>query len=333
MTPRDQKKEEQRMKRFVSSFGIGALCMIIPLGASAQAFPAKPVRLVVPFAAGGATDTFSRALAAELTNSLGQQVIVENRAGAGTTIGADVVAKAAPDGHTLLFTDLATHTITASLYTKLPYHPVRSFTPVAAANSSPLLLVVHPSVGVKSVKELIALAKRQPGIACGNSGVGTVTHMTAEKFRMRAGIDLTAVSYKGGAVPVVALLGGEIPMVFATVPAAIEHVRKGKLVPLGVAAERRSPFLREIPAIGETIKGVEGAVISGVLAPAGTPRAIVDRLNAEFAKASDAPRVKEIYAVNAAETLKRSPAELQQSLERDVKTWAEVVLATGVKVD
>jgi tripartite-type tricarboxylate transporter receptor subunit TctC len=322
----------QRMK-FFRNFGIGVLCAVVALAVSAQGFPAKPVRLVVPFAAGGATDTFSRALAAELTNSLGQQVIVENRTGAGTTIGADVVAKAAPDGHTLLFTDLATHTITASLYTKLPYHPLRSFAPVAAANSSPLLLVVHPSVGVKSVRELIMLAKRQPGIACGNSGVGTVTHMTAEKFRMRAGIDLTAVSYKGGAVPVVALLGGEIPMVFATVPAAIEHVRKGKLVALGVAADRRSPFFREIPAIGETLKGVEGAVISGVLAPAGTPRAIVDRLNAEFAKASDAPRVKEIYAVNAAETLRLSPSELQQVLERDVKTWAEVVAATGVKVD
>jgi tripartite-type tricarboxylate transporter receptor subunit TctC len=262
------------MKRLFGSFGMCAVCVTTALGASAQAFPAKPIRMVVPFAAGGATDTFSRALAAELTNSLGQQVIVENRTGAGTTIGADVVAKAAPDGHTLLFTDLATHTITASLYTKLPYHPLRSFAAVAAANSSPLLLVVHPSVGVKSVKELIALAKRRPGIACGNSGVGTVTHMTAEKFRMR-----------------------------------------------------------EIPAIGETLKGVEGAVISGVLAPAGTPRAIVERLNAEFAKASDAPRVKEIYAVNAAETLKMSPYELQQSLERDVRTWAEVVQATGVKVD
>jgi tripartite-type tricarboxylate transporter receptor subunit TctC len=321
------------MKRFFGSFGMCAVCVTTALGASAQAFPGKPIRMVVPFAAGGATDTFSRALAAELTNSLGQQVIVENRTGAGTTIGADVVAKAAPDGHTLLFTDLATHTITASLYTKLPYHPLRSFAAVAAANSSPLLLVVHPSVGVKSVKELIALAKRRPGIACGNSGVGTVTHMTAEKFRMQAGIDLTAVSYKGGSVPVVALLGGEIAMVFATVPAAIEHVRKGKLVPLGVSAQHRSPFLPEIPAIGETLKGVEGAVISGVLAPAGTPRAIVERLNAEFAKASDAPRVKEIYAVNAAETLKMSPYELQQSLERDVRTWAEVVQATGVKVD
>lgn len=321
------------MKRFLGSITVCALCAAMPIGAAAQSFPAKPIRLIVPFPPGGATDTFSRVLAAELTQNLGQQVIVENRPGAGTTIGADVVAKAAPDGHTLLFTDLSTHTITASLYAKLPYDPLRSFAPVAAANSSPLLLVVHPSVGVKSVKELIALAKRRPGITCGNSGVGTVTHMTAEKFRMRAAIDVTAVSYKGGAVPVIALLGGEIAMLFATVPASIEHVRKGKLVALGVAADRRSPFFPEIPAIGETVKGVEGAVISGVLAPAGTPRTIVERLNAEFAKASEAQKVKEIYATNAAETLKMSPSALQQSLERDAKAWAEVVEATGVKVN
>lgn len=320
------------MNRLYCGMSVLALCAATVTDVSAQTFPSKPIRMVVPFAPGGATDTFSRALAAELTQSLGQQVIVENRPGAGTTIGADIVAKAPPDGHTLLFTDLSTHTITASLYAKLPYDPLR-FAAVAAANSSPLLLVVHPSVGVKSVKELISLAKREPGIACGNSGVGTVTHMTAEKFRMRAGIDLTAVSYKGGAVPVIALLGGEIAMVFATVPASIEHVRKKRLVALGVAADRRSPFFPEIPALGETLKGVDGAVISGVLAPAGTPRPVIDRLNAEFARASEGAKVKEIYATNAAETLNLTPAALQQALERDTKTWAQVVTATGVKAN
>jgi tripartite-type tricarboxylate transporter receptor subunit TctC len=320
------------MKRLFGACA-SALCAAIAGGVSAQTFPAKPIRIVVPFAPGGATDTFSRALAAELTHSLGQQVIVENRAGAGTTIGADVVAKAPPDGHTLLFTDLSTHTITSSLYTKLPYDPLRSFAPVAIANSSPLLLAVHPSVGVKSVKELIALAKRNPGMACGNSGVGTVTHMTGEKLAMRAGLKLTQVSYKGGAVPVVALLGGEIAMVFTTVPASIEHVRKGKLVALGIAADRRSPLVPDIPAIGETIKGVDGAVIAGVLAPAGTPRNVIDRLNAEVVKAAHAPKVKEIYVQNAAEAISMSPAAIQQQLERDAKVWAQVVAATGVKVN
>lgn len=317
-------------------FGTAIVAMMAALAAmdaASQAFPARPIRLVVPFPPGGATDTFSRAAAAEMTKSLGQTVLVENRPGAGTTIGADIVAKSPPDGHTLFFTDLSTHTITGSLYSKLPYHPLRDFAPVAAVNSSPLILVAHPSVGVKTVRELIAVAKRHPGITLANSGIGTVTHMTGEKFRLRGGIQVTAVSYKGGATPVIAALGGEVAMVMATVPASIQHVQKGKLVALGLAASRRSPYLPDVPAIAETIKDVEGAVISGVLAPAGTPRSVIDRLNAEFAKASDAPRVKEIYAVNAAETLRMSPDELQKALERDVKAWAEVVRATGVKID
>jgi len=321
------------MKRMIAATTVVALLTAVAsVSAAAQAFPVRPVRLIVPFPPGGATDTFSRVAAAEMTKTLGQQVLVENRPGAGTTIAADLVAKSAPDGHTLFFTDLSTHTITASLYPKLPYHPLRDFAAVAAVNSSPLLLVAHPSVNAKSVRELVALAKRHPGITCGNSGIGTVTHMTAEKFRLRAAIEVTAVNYKGGAVPVIALLGGEIAMVMATVPASIQHVRKGKLVALGLAAERRSPFLPDIPTIGETVKGVEGAVISGVLAPAGTPRNMIDRLNAEFSRASDSAKAKEIYAENAAETLKMTPAALEQVLEKDVKTWAEVVRATGVKL-
>jgi len=320
------------MKHVLIDSIAGLLGVLIATGAVAQTFPAKPIRLIVPFPPGGATDTFSRVAAAEMSKSLGQQVLVENRPGAGTTIGAEWVAKSPPDGHTLFFTDLSTHTITSSLYPKLSYHPLRDFAAVAAVNSSPLLLVAHPSVNVKSARELIALAKRHPGITCGNSGIGTVTHMTAEKFRLRAGIEVTAVSYKGGAVPVIALLGGEIAMVMATVPASIQHVRKGKLVALGLAAERRSSFLPDIPAISETIKGVDGAVISGVLAPAGTPRNVIERLNAEFAKVSQSPRAREIYAENAAETLTMTPAVLQQALERDVKAWAEVVRATGVNL-
>jgi len=318
------------------SHGVVTIAVLMALAgadAAAQAYPTRPVRLVVPFPPGGATDTFSRATAAELTKNLGQQVIVENRPGAGTTIGADVVAKAPPDGHTLFFTDLSTHTITTSLYAKLPYHPLRDFAPVAPVNSSPLLLVAHPSVGVKTVRELVALAKKHPGVTLANSGIGTVTHMTAEKFRMRAGIKVTAVSYKGGATPVIATLGGEVATVMATVPASIQHVQRGKLVALGLAAARRSPHLPGIPTIGETIKDVEGAVISGVLAPAGTPRSIIDRLNAGFAKASEAARVKEIFAENAAEALRMSPDELRKAMERDVKAWAEVVEATGVRLN
>ena len=325
------------MHRRLVGMLVATLAVMIPAGAAAQApatgagqgFPVKPVRLVVSFPPGGATDIFARLAAAEMTRSLGQQVIVDNRPGAGTTIAAELVAKSPPDGHTLLFTDLSTHSIMVSLYPKLAFHPLRDFAAVATVNLSPLWLVVHPSVNARSVRELITVAKRHPGITLGNSGVGTVTHMTAEKFRLRAGIEVTSVNYKGGNTPIVAVMSGEVAMVMATIPASIQLVRQGKLVAVGLAAARRSPYLPDVPTIGETIKGVEGAVISGVLAPAGTPPSVIERLNAEFAKASDTPKAKEIYADNVAETMQLAPAAVQQMLERDARAWAEVVKATG----
>jgi tripartite-type tricarboxylate transporter receptor subunit TctC len=287
---------------------------------------------VVAFAPGGATDTFARVTAAEMSKSLGQQVLVENRPGAGTTIAAEHVAKSAPDGYTLLFTDLSTHTITPSIYSKLGYHPLRDLAAVAPVSSSPLIMVAHPSVGIRTAKDLITLAKKHPGVTCGNAGIGTVTHMAAEKFRWRAGIDLTPVNYKGGATSTISLLTGEIALIVTTIPAALEYVRTKKLVAIGITAEKRSPLLPEIAALGETVKGVEAAVIAGVLAPAGAPRAVIERLNAEFARAVDSPKAKEIFAVNAAEAMKTSPDSMQRSLEQDAKTWAAVVKATGVKL-
>lgn len=316
-----------------TSIGIfGAMTVALASGnAAAQTFPAKPIRLVVAFAPGGATDTFARVTAAEISKSAGQQVIVENRAGAGTTLAAEYVAKSAPDGYTLLLTDLSTHAITPSLYAKLAYNPSRDLASVAPVSSSPLIMVAHPSVSVKSAKELIALAKKHPGITCGNAGMGTVTHMAAEKFRMRAGIDLVAVNYKGGATSTISLLTGEIALIVTTIPAAIEYVRAGKLVAIGLTSDKRAAALPDIPALGETVKGVDAAVIAAVLVPAATPRSLVERLNAEFAKAVDTPKAKEIFAANAAEAMKMSPEAMQQFLERDIKTWAEVVKATGVK--
>lgn len=303
------------------------------LPAYAQPYPNKTVRLVVSFPPGGATDTFSRLSANELSKTLGQQVIVENRPGAGTTIAADVVAKAPADGYTLLFTDISSHVITASLYRKLPYNAVTSFAPVAPVNASPLLLVAHPSVGAKNVNELIAAMKRNPGTPMGNSGIGTVTHMTGEKFVLRAGLKVTPINYKGGATPVIALMSGEVAVVMGTVPATIQHVRQKKLNAIGLAAAKRSPHLPDVPTIGESLKGVEGAVISGVLAPAGTPPAVVERLNAEFTRVSDSAAAKEVYAVNVAEGMRMNPAQFQQYIEREAREWAEVVKATGVTVN
>src|SRR5687768_14013306 len=319
------------MRRF--AIGLSGLVLLIPGQAVlGQSYPVKPVRLVVAFAPGGATDTFSRVTAAEMSKTMGQQVLVENRPGAGTTIAAEHVAKSAPDGYTLLFTDLSTHTIMPSIYAKLAFHPLRDLTAVAPVSTSPLIMVAHPSVGVKSAKDLIALAKKHPGVTCGNAGMGTVTHMAAEKFRWRAGISLTPVNYKGGATSTISLLTGEIALIVTTIPAALEYVRAKKLVAIGITAEKRSPLLPEIAALGETVKGVEAAVIAGVLAPAGTSRAVIERLNAEFARAVDSPKAKEIFAVNAAEAMKTSPDSMQRSLEQDAKTWAAVVKATGVKL-
>ena len=302
-----------------------AVLATIGTGVQAQTYPAKPVRLVVAFATGGATDTFSRITAAELTKSLGQQVIVENRPGAGTTIAAELVAKSAADGYTLLFTDMSTHAITPSLYSKLSYNPQRDLMAVAPVSSSPLMMVAHPSLGAKSAKDLIALAKRSPGgITCGNSGVGTVTHMAAEKFRMRAGINLEMVNYKGGATSTVSLMTGELSLIVNTIPAVIEYVRNKRLVAIGITADKRVAAFPDIPALGETVQGVDAAVIAGIFAPANTPRNLIERLNAEIAKAVEAPKSREIFAANAAEAMK-------QMLEQDMKTWADVVKATGVK--
>lgn len=299
----------------------------------AQSWPTRPVRLVVSFPPGGATDTFSRVAAAEVTRQVGQQVVVENRPGAGTIIAGEIVAKASPDGHTLLFTDLSTHTIKRSLYPKLPYDPLRDFSAIAVLNHSPLLLVAHPSVRAKTATELIAVARRNPGITVGHSGLGTVTHMTAEKFRLRAGIKTTPIAYKGGALPVTALLSGEIAMVMATVPAALPHVRSGRLVAIGLAAEKRAPSMADIPTLSETIKGTEGAVISSVLGPAGMAAALVERINAEFTRVSDAASAREAYAANGADAMRMTPSEMQRFMERDAREWEEVVKATGVRLE
>lgn len=302
-------------------------------GAAAQNYPTKPIRLIVAFAPGGATDTFARITAAEISRSLGQQVIVENRPGAGTTIAAEFVAKSAADGYTLLLTDLSTHAIMPSLYTKLAFNHGRDLIAVAPVSASPLIMAAHPSLGVKNAKELIALAKKNPGITCGNSGAGTVTHLAAEKFRTRAGIDLTSVNYKGGTTSTVSLMTGELSLIVNTIPAVLEHVKSKKLVAIGLTADKRATALPDIPALGETVKGVDAAVIAGVLAPANVPRAIIERLNAEFAKAVDAPKAKEIFLVNAAEAMKQTSEVMQKALEQDAKTWAEVVKVTGVRLN
>jgi tripartite-type tricarboxylate transporter receptor subunit TctC len=300
--------------------------------AIAQTYPAKPIRMIVSFAPGGATDTFARVVAQQAGEAMGQQIIVDNRPGAGTTIAADLVAKAQPDGYTLLFTDIATHTITPAIYPKLPYGALKDFAPVALIASSPMMVVAHPSTNVRTVPQLIAAARQHGPITYGSSGTGTVTHLSLESLKTRTGIELVHVPFKGGATSVVSVMTGEIALAIATIPAVLPHVQSRRLVAVAVTSAKRATQLPDVPAIAETVKGFDTAVNNGVLAPARTPQNIVGRLNAELNRAVDTAKAKEVFAMNAAEAVKVTPAALAEMMARDTRSWAEVVKASGVKV-
>lgn len=300
--------------------------------AYAQTYPAKAIRVVVSFAPGGATDTFARLAGAQLTERLGQQVIVENRPGAGTTIAAELVSRAAPDGYTLLFTDLSTHVITGSLYQKLAYDP-RDFAAVSLVASSPMIIAAHPSLNARTVKDMIATAQRHGEITYGSSGTGTVTHLSMERLKSRAGVPLTHVPFKGGTTSVTSVLTGDTALAIATVPAVLPHVKTGRLVAVAVTSGKRAPQLPDVPAIAETLPDFDTAVHNGVLAPAKTPRDIVERLNAEFNRAMEGAKAKDVLTVNAAYATPLSTGELQQMILRESNAWAAVVKASGLQAN
>jgi tripartite-type tricarboxylate transporter receptor subunit TctC len=299
----------------------------MPALSEAQTLSARPIRLIVGFATGGATDTFSRVIAQQMTDTMGQPVVVENRPGAGGTLAADLVAKATADGHTLLMTDMSTHSIVAALYKKLSYDPVGDFAGVASIATSPLLIVAHPSHNIQSISQLIQRAKADAGkLSYGSSGNGTITHLAFEAMKKRADIDVIHIPFKGGASTVTSILSGELTVSIATIPAFISHVKAGKLVPLAVTSAKRSSHLPDIPAVAETVPGVDAA-------PAKTPRDIIDRLNAEFSKALDGAKVKDAFAANAADPLRMTPAAFQAKYVGDMRAWAEVVTASGARID
>jgi tripartite-type tricarboxylate transporter receptor subunit TctC len=299
----------------------------------AQDFPNRSVRLVVPFAAGGSSDTVSRLLANKMTASLGQPVVVENRPGAGGNIGADSVAKSKPDGYTLLFA-AGSFAINTALYSKLPYDPVKDFEPVSLICTVTGILVAHPSVPVKNVDELIALARSQPGrVNFASAGSGTVPHLAGELFKARAKLDITHVPYKGSGPALTDLIGGQVQIMFANMPGTMQHVRTGRLRVLAVANEKRSPLLPDIPAIAESIPGFKAATWFGVFAPAGTPALIVARLNEEFTKALATPEVLEHMKLEGAEPIGGPPERLREFLRSEIEMWTPVVRASGAKAD
>jgi tripartite-type tricarboxylate transporter receptor subunit TctC len=302
--------------------------------ASAQQYPTRPIRLIIPWPPGGITDVISRGLGIVLTDSLGQQVIPDNRPGAAGTLGASITAKANPDGYTLMMHDVPSHAISATLYTRLSYDPVKDIEPVALPSRSPLVLVVNPKSGIKSIPQLIDHAKKRSGeFSFASSGPGSITHLAGERFIRTAGIKPLHVPYKGGGPATAALVSGEAGMYFSCISAAIPHIKSGRLTLLGITLPQRSPLYPDTPTLAESIPGFVMGCNTGFFAPAGTPAKILDRLHGDIMKAVAQPRMKEILTANSAEPAPYSRAEFKKYVAGEVRSWGEVVRTSGLKVD
>jgi len=300
-----------------------------------QDYPNKPIRLVVGFAAGGISDVLARAIAIPLTKQLGQQVIVDNKPGAGTTIAGDFILKSAPDGYTIWLQDITTHAINANLYAKLPYDSMKDFAFVAMVASTPLMLVVHPTTPAQNAKDLIALLKANPGkYSYGSSGNGTIVHLAAEMLRSAAGVEVLHVPYKGSNPATAAILGGEVTFVFSTMPPAIANAKAGKLRALAVTTPKRVGAAPEVPTMIESgLPNFEIVLYSGILAPKGMDRALVRRINAEFARAVHAPEMQPVWQNIGADPLAMSPEEFEKRTAAEIAKLGPVVKASGAKVD
>ncbi|MBI2224076.1 MAG: tripartite tricarboxylate transporter substrate binding protein [Betaproteobacteria bacterium] len=302
---------------------------------AAQSYPSKPIRLIVPFAPGGGVDLIGRIIAQKLQEAWGQPVIVDNRGGGGGNIGTDMVAKSPPDGHTLLMGYVGNLAINPFLFRKLPYDPVKDFSPISLAATAPNLLVAHPSVPASTVKDLVTLAKTKPGsLSYASAGNGTVGHMVAELFKSVTGIGIVHIPYKGNGPAVTDLLGGQVQLMFAAPGAVIPFVEAKKLKALAVASNQRLPELSDTATFAEAgYPGVEASGWYGVLTSAGTPRNIISALNKEIVRIMQLPDVKERLAVHGYKAVTSSPEEFAQLIKSDLIKWQKVVKASGAKVD
>lgn len=305
---------------------------IAPAVAAGQAYPSKPVRLIVPFAAGGSTDIIGRTVGQKLNEMWGQPVLVDNRPGGSTVIGTDAVAKAAPDGHTLLITP-APFTIVPSLIAKLPYDPARDFEPVILINTTPLVVVVHPGVPAKSIKELIALAKRKPGaLNYGSSGSGGSNHLAGELFNAMAGVKMVHIPYKGNAPALADLVGGHVDAVFNGLTSAMPLIKSGRLRALAVTSLSRSAALPDMPTLDELgLKGFQAVAWNGLTAPARTPKEIVAKLNADVLKVIRSPELAERLKAEGSDPVGNSPAQYAAFLRDEIAKWAKVIKTAGIK--
>ena len=310
--------------------------LLTPLTAAAQtAFPSKPITIIVPFAAGGTTDILARVVGQALSTELGQPVVIENRAGAGGNIGAQAAARSPADGHTLFMGTVGTHAINASLYKKLPFDPIKDFAPLTRVANVPNLLVANPAQPYKTVGELIAYAKANPGkINFGSSGSGSSIHLSGELFNALAKVDMVHVPYKGSAPAVTDLLGNQIAIMFDNMPSAIQHVRSGKLRALAVTTAKRSPELPNVPTIAEAgVPGYEATSWFGLFAPAGTPAAVVTRLNTAIVKILASADVKKKITEQGGEVYSEKPEQFAAFIQKEAVKWGKVVRDSGASLD
>jgi tripartite-type tricarboxylate transporter receptor subunit TctC len=320
---------------FIRTVASIVLTIVIATVSHAQPYPAKPIRMIVPFPPGGATDIVGRLIAQKMAEPMGQQVIVDNRSGAGGTIGSDIAAKAPPDGYTLLLGTSSTHAIAPSLYSKLPYDPVRDFTPVTLVATATILLAVHPSIPARNVKELIALAKRQPNaLSFASSGNGGISHLVGEHFKSVAGIQMLHVPYKGDTPALVDLASGQVSLMFGTAVSFLPYVKTGRLNALAVTNPKRSPVVPNVPTVAESgLPGFEALQWFGIYVPTGTPREIVSRLNAEIAKILRLPDIRERFSTLGADVVGESAENFAAFQRREVAKWTKIVQASGAKID
>jgi tripartite-type tricarboxylate transporter receptor subunit TctC len=312
-----------------------ALALGATTGALAQsAYPTKAVKIVVPYSAGGPADIYGRFVGDRLQKSLGHPFVIENRPGAGAIIGTDAVAKSAPDGYTLLMMS-NTHTVNESLFTKKPYSLLRDLSPISPINYSDLILVIHPSVPAKNLRELIALAKAKPGaLNYASSGPGTPYHMAGELFKAMAGIDVVHVPHKGSAEARTDVLAGNVQMMFDAITTMAPLVQSGKVRAIATSGKARSPITPNVPTMNEAgVPGYDAVIWLGMMAPAGTPKAIVDLLNADIQKIANLPDVKETWAKQGAVPMRMSPEEFGKFIEQDIQKWAKVVKISGAKIE
>ena len=313
-------------------FALVVLCMAVPL--FAQNYPSRPIRMIVPFSPGGATDVPARIVAQRLSEALGQQVVIDNRPGAGSMLGAEVVAKTNPDGYTLLLT-ATTHVISASLYKKVPYDAVRDFAPVMLVGSGPNVLAIHPSLPAKSVRELIALAKAQPNkIDYASSGNGSAQHLFGALFLSMANIRMTHIPYKGSAPATTDLISGQVSVGFPGIALALPHTKAGRLRSLAVTSEKRSKAMPDVPSLAEAgVPGYAATLWSGLLAPKGTPPEVIQRLHDEIAKILRQPDVENTFLATGTDVTITTPDQFGQFLKAEYDKWANVVKAVDAQVN